>query len=181
MFRPHIVGPVNLNTDCGIQRKQEREVQLINRLNRAWTVRYPNDSDLKARIKSYELAFRMQMAVPEALALKDESEETKRLYRLDNKITEPFGSVCLEARRVSKCGVRFVQVPHGGGQGLDWDAHSNLNSAERRVPAVENRHYVTDIHATVLHQLGLDPKRLVVPGHKWLDIELGTPIQAITA
>ncbi len=235
------------------QEEQEREFKLIDRLNRATAVRYPTDSNLKARIKSYELAFRMQMAVPEALGLKDESEETKRLYGLDNKVTEPFGSICLEARRLSERGIRFVQVLHGGGQGLDWDAHSNLKTNHTglcakvdrpiagllqdlkqrglleetivvwttefgRTPggqgsngrdhhpygftawmaggglkggvvdgatdelgfhAVKDRHYVTDIHATVLHQLGLDPKRLVVPGHKRLDIELGTPIQAI--
>jgi hypothetical protein len=237
------------------QEEQEQEFKLINRLNRSTAVRYPNDSDLRARIKSYELAFRMQMAVPEALGIKDESEETKRLYGLDNKVTEPFGSVCLEARRLSERGVRFVQVLHGGGQGLDWDAHSNLKTNHSglcakvdrpiagllqdlkqrglldetivvwttefgRTPggqgsngrdhhpygftawmaggglkggvvdgatdelgfhAVKDRHYVTDIHATVLHQLGLDPKRLVVPGHKRLDIELGTPIQTIMA
>jgi hypothetical protein len=235
--------------------EQEREFGLINRLNQASAVRYPSDPDVKARIKAYELAFRMQLAVPDALRLKEESEETKRLYGLDNKLTEPFGSTCLAARRLSERGVRFVQVLHGGGQGLDWDAHSNLktNHADLcakvdrpiagllrdlkqrgllqdtvvvwttefgRSPgsqgangrdhhpygfsawmaggglkgglvngatdelgfhAVENRHYVTDIHATVLHQLGLDPKRLVVPGHKRLDIELGTPIREIIA
>ena len=86
---------------------------------------YPADRALAARIKSYELAFRMQMAVPEAISFKEEIEETKQLYGLDKENTKAFGEVCLAARRLSERGVRFVQVYHGGA-GNAWDAHKDL-------------------------------------------------------
>ena len=82
---------------------------------------------LRARIKSYELAFRMQMSVPEALEFKQENEETKRIYGLDSEVTQPFGEICLAARRLSERGVRFVQLYHGGNAGAGkWDAHSKI-------------------------------------------------------
>jgi hypothetical protein len=232
--------------------EQRREFAFLERLNNLTAVEYPADSQLRARIKSYELAFRMQTAVPDVISFKEESEETKRLYGIDNEITKPFGEVCLAARRLSEKGVRFVQVYHGGA-GNAWDSHKDLkkNHGELsskvdkpiagllkdlrqrglldetivvwatefgRTPgaensngrdhhpfgfstwmagggikggiihgctdeigfhAVENRHYVTDIHATILHQLGLDPKKLDVPGRKRLDIDYGTPIKEI--
>src|SRR5689334_15796346 len=79
-------------------------------------IEYPNDPQLRARIKSYELAFGMQTAVPQALDLTGgEAESTRRLYGLDQSTTEPFGKLCLAARRLVERGVRFVQVFHGGG------------------------------------------------------------------
>jgi uncharacterized protein DUF1501 len=236
------------------QEEQRREFDFLSKLNGITAVEYPNDSGLRARIKAYELAFRMQMAVPEAIRFKEESEETQKLYGLDQELTKPFGQVCLAARRLSERGVRFVQVYHGGA-GNAWDSHKDLkkNHGELaskvdkpiagllkdlkqrglldetivvwatefgRTPgaensngrdhhpfgfstwmagggikagvvhgrtdeigfhAVENRHYVTDIHATVLHQLGIDPKRLDVPGRKRLDIDYGKPIREILA
>ena len=234
--------------------EQRREFEFLGKLNGMSAVEYPMDSALRARIKSYELAFRMQMAVPEVISFKDESEETKRLYGLDNETTRPFGETCLAARRLSEKGVRFVQVYHGGA-GNAWDAHKDLKKNHGdlaskvdkpiagllkdlrqrglldetivvwatefgRTPgaensngrdhhpfgfstwmagggikggvihgctdeigfhAVENRHYVTDIHATVLHQLGLEPRKLDVPGRKRLDIDYGKPIREILA
>jgi hypothetical protein len=236
------------------QEEQKREFEFLGKLNRISAVEYPNDRALAARIKSYELAFRMQMAVPEAISFKEESQETKQLYGLDQEITQSFGQVCLAARRLSERGVRFVQVYHGGA-GNAWDAHKDLKKNHSdlatkvdkpiagllkdlkqrglldetivvwatefgRTPgaensngrdhhpfgfsvwmagggikaglvhgatdeigfhAVENRHYVTDIHATVLHQLGIEPKRLDVPGRKRLDIDYGKPIREIIA
>jgi hypothetical protein len=236
--------------------EQAGEFELLGRLNRLSAVRYPDDPALKARIKSYELAFRMQTAVPDVVNLGDESPQMRRLYGLDEDVSRSFGEMCLAARRMVERGVRFVQIFHGsnGGAGA-WDAHSGLrqNHAAQcaqvdrpigglltdlrqrglleetivvwatefgRTPgsqggngrdhhpfgfsawmagggikggvvhgatdelgfhAVENRHYVTDIHATLLHGLGLDPRRLEVPGHKRLEIDFGHVIRDILA
>jgi hypothetical protein len=236
--------------------EQKAEFALLERLNRLSGVEYPEDPALRARIKSYELAFRMQAAVPEVFRFEEESDETRKLYGLDQDKTRAFGMQCLGARRLVERGVRFVQVFHGssGGAG-SWDAHGGLKKghgelclqADRpiagllkdlkqrglldetlvvwatefgRTPggqgsdgrdhhpygfsawlagggvkggiahgatdeigfhAVENRHYVTDIHATVLHQLGIDPRKLEVPGRKRLEIDFGKPIQEILA
>ena len=80
------------------QQEQEGEFEFLKRLNGLSAVEYPGDAALKARIKSYELAFRMQMAVPDAVSFKEENEETKRLYGLDQEVTKPFGETCLAAR-----------------------------------------------------------------------------------
>jgi uncharacterized protein (DUF1501 family) len=93
-------------------------------LNKIASVQYPDDP-MRARIKSYELAFRMQTAVPELMKFSDESPETQKLYGLDQKETEEFGQQCLAARRLVERGVRFVQVFHGSGKNA-WDAHSEL-------------------------------------------------------
>jgi hypothetical protein len=236
--------------------EQAKEFELLGSLNQLSTVAYPNDPVLLARIKSYELAFRMQTAVPEVMRFSEESAAIKKLYGLDQEVTRSFGETCLTARRLVERGVRFVGVFHGGagGAGL-WDAHSGLKKSydnlcvkvdkpvgalltdlhqrglleetlvvwgtefgrtsgaqgadgrdhhpfgfsvwmagggikggvahgatdELGFHAVENRHYVTDVHATVLHQLGLDPRRLEVPGRKRLDIDFGNPIKEILA
>jgi uncharacterized protein (DUF1501 family) len=83
-----------------------------------------HDSDLAARMKSYELAFRMQMSAPEATDISGESDATKKLYGLDNPASADFGGRCLLARRLVERGVRFVQVWSGNGQNAtDWDGH----------------------------------------------------------
>jgi uncharacterized protein (DUF1501 family) len=79
------------------------------------------NSELEARSRSYELAFRMQTAAPEAFDLARETQETKRLYGLDDRDAAEFGSMCLLARRFVERGVRFIQLRSGG-----WDAHGNL-------------------------------------------------------
>ena len=80
--------------------EQAGEFELLGRLNRLAAVEYPDDAALRARIKSYELAFRMQMAVPDVLRFGDETQSTERLYGLDQKETETFGQQCLAARRL---------------------------------------------------------------------------------
>ena len=238
------------------QEEQKAEFDLLGRLNRLSGIQYPHDPALRARIKSYELAYRMQAAVPEVMRLEQETEESRRLYGLDKDVTRPFGQLCLAARRMAERGVRFIQIFHGsnGGAGA-WDAHSNLKNGHTalcsqvdqpiagllkdlkrrgmlddtlvvwasefgRTPgtegvdgrdhhpygfsvclagvgikggmvhgatdelgfhAVENRHYVTDVHATVLHQMGLDSHKLEIPGHKRLEIDYGQPIKEIIA
>jgi hypothetical protein len=83
-----------------------------------------NDSELAARLESYELAFRMQMAAPEATDVSSESDATKKLYGLDDAKASDFGARCLLARRLVERGVRFVQVWNGNGMNADdWDGH----------------------------------------------------------
>ena len=96
-------------------------LRLIDALNREHAARHPGDTDLDARVRSYELAARMQAAAPEAFDLSRESKETHALYGLDDKDTAEFGKLCLLARRLVERGVRVVQLRHGG-----WDAHSDL-------------------------------------------------------
>ena len=236
--------------------EQKAEFDLLGQLNRLSGIEYPDDPVLRARIKSYELAFRMQTAVPELVDFSKETADTHKLYGLDNPTTLAFGQQCLAARRMVEKGVRFVQVYHGsnGGAGA-WDAHSGLKANHTqlcgqvdkpiaglikdlkqrgmlkdtlvvwgsefgRTPgaqggdgrdhhpygfsiwlagggvkagvvhgktdelgfhAVENRHYVTDLHATVLHLLGLDSRKLEVPGRKRLDVDHGNVIKEILA
>ena len=233
--------------------QQLRGLGLTNRLNRLTADAYPGDPVLEARIKSYELAYRMQTAVPDAMDFGGESEETKKLYGLDQKETKAFGEQLLAARRFSERGVRFIQIMHGDGAAGAWDQHSKLRENHSKLAmqvdrpiaglikdlkqrgqledtivvfatefgrtpgsqgtdgrdhhpsgfsiwmagggiqggiahgatdelgfhAVEHPHYVTDVHATILHQLGLDPRRLEVPGHKRLDRDFGHVIRDI--
>ena len=234
--------------------EQAAEFSLIGKLNRLSGIDYPDDPQLRARIKSYELAFGMQTAVPETMGLERETAETQKLYGIDQPGTRSFGRLCMAARRMVERGVRFVQLFHGGGGGGAWDAHGAIKknhtdlSAQVDLPiagllrdlkrrgmlrdtmvvwgtefgrspgaqgdgrdhhpqgfcawlagggikggvthgatdelgfyAVEHPHYVTDIHATVLNQLGLDPRRLEIPGRKRLDIDFGKPIRGIIA
>ena len=211
-----------------------RKLELLRRLNEQHRATREHQSELEARIRSYELAYRMQSAAPEAVDLSRESEATRRLYGFGNRDTEPFGRCCLLARRMVERGVRFVQIYHGAGS--KWDSHSKMEEnhsrqcrqsdlptagllkdlksrglleetlviwggefgrtpmSEARQTAGRNHHidaftmwmagggikpgnivgetdefgfgaidqecHVHDLHATVLHQLGLDHKRL---------------------
>jgi hypothetical protein len=99
----------------------EAQLDLVGALNREHAARHPGDTDLDARVRSFELAFRMQAAAPAAFDLTRETTETMRLYGLDRKETFEFGSMCLTARRLVERGVRVVQLRHGG-----WDAHGDL-------------------------------------------------------
>jgi hypothetical protein len=237
----------------GITTEEQLEnLSLLGKLNALAGVDYPDDKELRARIKSYELAFQMQSSIPETLQLEKESETTRALYGMDRKESRAFGEQCLAARRLVERGVRFIQVFHGGGGGGDWDAHSEIKSNHTKLArqvdqpiaglladlkqrglleetlvvfgtefgrspgaegtgrdhhpqgfcawlagggvkggvthgstdelgfhAVEHRHYVTDIHATVLHRLGLDSHRLEVPGRKRLEMDHGEVIREI--
>ncbi len=247
---PFIRPPANSIT----AEEQTANLGLLGRLNRLAGIDYPDDLQLRARIRSYELAFQMQTSIPETLELEREPEHIRRLYGLDQPGTKSFGEQCLVARRLVERGVRFVQIFHGGGGGGAWDAHSDIKknhtslSDQVDVPvaallkdlkqrgllndtlvvfgtefgrspgaegsgrdhhpqgfsawlagggirggvqhgatdelgfhAVENRHYVTDIHATVLHQLGLNSRRLEIPGRKRLDQDHGSAIHGILA
>src|SRR5262245_476450 len=102
-------------------KEREQQLDLIAGLNRRHQERIGGDSELEARIRSYELAFRMQTAAPEAFDLTRETQATKDVYGIGAQDTTEFGTMCLLARRLVERGVRFVQLRHGG-----WDAHGNL-------------------------------------------------------
>jgi hypothetical protein len=239
--------------------EQRTELEFIQELNGLAAVEYPDDEKLRARIKSYELAYRMQMSVPEALDLASETQETQQLYGLDNPDTEIYGRRLLAARRLAERGVRFT-LAYLSDYG-EWDSHQDLKNLHAkscgridkpvagllkdldrrglwddtlvvfcsefgRTPAlqdgkfapaatgrdhhphgftiwlagagikrgvvhgatdelgfhaVEHPHYVTDIHATVMHLLGLNPRQLDIPGRKRLEIDYGRPIEQILA
>ncbi|KLU04401.1 putative sulfatase [Rhodopirellula islandica] len=238
------------------QEEQAGEFELLRQLNQISSEQFPSDEALRARVRSYELAFRMQTAVPDVVRLEDETALTQREYGLDQPETKVFGRQMLTARRLVEQGVRFVQVYHGsnGGAG-QWDNHKGLKAGHSklckqtdqpigallkdlkqrglldetlvvwatefgRTPgaqssngrdhhpygfsvwmagggvkggmthgatdeigfhAVEDRHYVTDIHATILHQLGLNPHELVVPGRQRLEKDFGHVIHDVLA
>jgi hypothetical protein len=235
--------------------QQTSNLEFTNRLNRLTGDQFPGDPNLDARIKSYELAFRMQTAVPEVLDFQGESAETRQLYGLDEPETKTFGQQLLAARRFSERGVRFIQIMHGEGAAGAWDNHSGLRQGHSKLAkqvdlptagllkdlkqrgllddtivvfatefgrtpgsqgadgrdhhpfgfsvwmaggglkggvvhgatdelgfhAVENPHYVTDLHATINQLLGIDPRQLEVPGYKRLERDFGNAIGDIIA
>ena len=113
---------VNSQTGSVAQRKQ---LDFVAKLNHEHLSLSGPDLALEGRINSFELAYRMQSTMPEAQDLSGESEATKRLYGMDQPITENFGRQCLMARRFLERGVRFVQVTHSDGE-VQWDQHGNL-------------------------------------------------------
>ena len=235
------------------QQEQRVSFDLVHRLNKLAADDYPGDQQLEARIKSYELAYRMQTAVPNVIRFDTETAATKKLYGFDQKETRPFGEQLLAARRFVQQGVRFIQIMHGAGAAGAWDQHSSLKANHSKLAmqvdrpiagliqdlkqrgmldetlvvfatefgrtpgsqnadgrdhhpfgfsiwmagggirggiahgstdeigfhAVENPHYVTDVHATLLHQLGIHSHRLNVPGHKRLEQDYGQVIRSI--
>jgi uncharacterized protein (DUF1501 family) len=106
--------------------RQRTKLDLIRQINQLHAARLPDVSNLEARIESYELAFRMQSAAPEAVDLSSETAETLAMYGLHDKRTESFGKICLLARRMVERGVRFIELFSGTGSG--WDAHSGIES-----------------------------------------------------
>jgi len=115
---------------AGITPRSEADgLALLNRLNREHLAARAGDSRLEARIASYELAARLQLSAPEVLNLSAESAATRRLYGLDDKVTQDSGRNCLLARRLLERGVRFVQVWSGADNGFprrNWDSHEDL-------------------------------------------------------
>jgi hypothetical protein len=214
-------------------KSQRRQLDLLAEMNREHLESVGDNQALEGRLNSFELAYRMQTAMPEIQDLSDEPEWTNSLYGIDDPVTEDFGRQCLMARRFLERGVRFVQVTHSDSE-VQWDQHSNLyqghtkNAAEVDKPiagflsdlksrgllrdtlvvwggefgrtptaqgsngrdhnphgftmwmagggtkpgyaygatddygyyAAENKMHVHDLHATILHLLGLDHERL---------------------
>jgi Protein of unknown function (DUF1501) len=132
VFRPSGAPIVDLRPPQRISPDEQRaRLDLLEKLNRMDLEKDPGNSELAARIESYELAYRMQGCAPEVVDLETETPATRKLYGLDQQVTEPFGRQCLMARRLVERGVRFVQLYHGGlgNQNTDtWDAHENVQS-----------------------------------------------------
>ncbi len=109
---------------------QREQLDLVKRLNEVHRQQHPEESELSARIASFELAFRMQAEAPEAFNINAESQTTKHLYGVDDPVTEIFGKQCLLARRLVERGVRFVQLFHTRSSKASacqlWDQHSGL-------------------------------------------------------
>lgn len=100
---------------------QRKALDALAFLNEEHAAGNSEHADLAARMESYELAYRMQMEVPEVMDLRDESESTREMYGMNDKVTADFGKQCLMARRMVEKGVRFVQIFSGG-----WDSHDYL-------------------------------------------------------
>jgi hypothetical protein len=111
---------------------QRRQLDLVRRLNEVHAATRAEDSRLSARIESFELAYRMQSQAPEAFDLADESPATRKLFGLDDPVTEIFGRQCLMARRLIERGVRMVQVYHTTTSKRSscqlWDQHGSLRA-----------------------------------------------------
>jgi len=160
-FQPTGAPILHLDNPPGVSdRRQQRKLEYIRELNRQhWELRQ-DDAELEARLKSYELAFRMQSHAPEAVDLSEETQETQALYGLDQKETRTFGRNCLLARRLVERGVRFVQLYSGSGS--KWDAHSKIE-ANHSALCRETDKPIAGL-LTDLHRRGLLDETLVVWG-----------------
>ena len=154
----NLYAPADLNDV-----QQRNQLDLVRRLNRRQSAQRPGDTELAARIETFELAYRMQMAAPEALDFNRETAATQRLYGIDNPRCTHFAKQCLMARRLVERGVRFVQIYSGGEENeRSWDGHANIISnhtgfaGETDVPIAA---LLTD-----LEQRGLLEETLVVWG-----------------
>lgn len=122
----------NLHNPGGVsEARQKQKLDFLQQLNQNHYESRSSNSDLEARIRSYELAFRMQAEAPEAIDLDSEPEHIKSLYGLDNKDTQVYGRQCLMARRLVERGVRFIQLYHGAGS--KWDSHSKMEQNHSRL------------------------------------------------
>ena len=127
MVRP--VAPRIFNLDPPRHLKgspQEEQLRLLDRLNREHFKQHPGENDLEARMKSYGLAARMQVAAREAFDISRETDATKKMYGIDQKVTRDYGTRCLIARRLVERGVRFVQILC---HGQVWDHHGSIKTA----------------------------------------------------
>ncbi len=127
LFRSQGTPLLDLATPGGASPAAQREsLDLLNRLNQQHLQDRPGDSELAARIESYELAYRMQTEAAATVDLDREDAKTRQMYGLNDKTTADFGRKCLIARRLVEKGVRFVQLYSGGGHIEDtWDGHNN--------------------------------------------------------
>lgn len=167
VFQPTMLrsGPQpvrNLNLPPGVTMAQRQEtMRLINDLNAASLP--PGDEELSARIRSYELAFRMQTEAPGLFDLTGESPQTLNLYGVGSEPTDDYARRCLLARRLVERGVRFITVVSGGGPAnMQWDAHRDIEDNHTRMAAKVDRPIAALLRD--LKQRGLLDSTLVVWG-----------------
>ncbi|MDX2036460.1 MAG: DUF1501 domain-containing protein [Isosphaeraceae bacterium] len=152
---------LDLEPADGRSAARRRDVlDLVGKLNAEHLATRGDDSELAARIASYELAYRMQSSAPEAVDLGSETEATRRLYGIDREPTRDFGTRCLLARRLVERGVRFVQLYSGDVVG--WDAHDDVEKNHARMCAKTDRPIAALL--TDLRRLGLLDSTLVIWG-----------------
>tara|TARA_A100001037_G_scaffold32757_1_gene25655 strand:- start:49 stop:924 length:876 start_codon:yes stop_codon:yes gene_type:complete len=112
--------------------RQRAQLDFLRQLNEGFSDRLPNEADLTARIESYELAYHMQMAAPEALNIGQEPSHIQSLYGLDQPHCRHFAAQCLTARRLVERGVRYIQIYSGGNENQkSWDGHIDLEGNHR--------------------------------------------------
>lgn len=132
LFRSHGAPILNLNSPKGVTPgTQRRSLDLLAQLNGRHVEQRRGESELAARIESYELAYRMQTGAAEAVNVEAEPRSIRTLYGFDHKPTEYFGRQCLLTRRLLERGVRYVQLYSGGGAD-SWDAHDNCPKNHQR-------------------------------------------------
>jgi hypothetical protein len=141
--------------------QQRAQLDLLKRLNHHHLSKNPAETELAARIESFELAYRMQMAAPEALAVESESESIKELYGLNDKRCAHVARQCLMARRLVERGVRFVQIYSGGMENeRSWDGHKDIEGNHRQFAGETDRPIAALL--TDLKQCGLLDSTLVI-------------------
>jgi hypothetical protein len=127
-LRPKGLPIENLQRPAALNDAAQRaQLDLLARLNRRQMSRSPAENELGARIESFELAYRMQTAAPEAFDLQGEPDHIQRLYGLDQTHCRHFAAQCLMARRLVERGVRFIQIYSGGMENQrSWDGHEDI-------------------------------------------------------
>lgn len=138
-------------------REQREQIDFIQSMNRNMLERAEVDRQLEGIIQSYELAFRMQNAVPQVMDISRESEKTRQMYGLDDDATKDYGTQCLLARRMAEAGVRFIEIGHRG-----WDQHAKIRERLQRNATAVDRPIAALI--TDLKQRGLLDETLLVWG-----------------
>lgn len=134
---------------------QRKNLDFLQRLNAGHAAAHPFHDDLKARMENYELAFRMQVQVPDVLSIAGETRETLAAYGIDQQPTDHFGRRCLLARKLIEKGVRFVQVYAG-----TWDSHDDIAKAHGHLIRTVDRPIAALI--ADLRQRGLLEETLIV-------------------
>ncbi len=137
-FRPGANPILALNPPESIgQDRQRNKIDFIGELNQEYNRDRSDDLELEARVRAYELAFRMQSAAPAAVDIAHETASTRTLYGMDNPVTERFGTNCLLARRLVERGVRFIQLYCGTGS--QWDAHTDIEGNHSKMCAISDK------------------------------------------
>jgi uncharacterized protein DUF1501 len=165
LFRPGPAPVLNLKLPARMTPERQRAtldlLQDMNEFDAAGA-----DTEMAARISSYELAYRMQSSAPEAIDLSKESEATKKLYGLDRRQTAEFGTRCLLARRLVERGVRFVQMYSGGGPvSMQWDAHTDIRGNHEKMCGLTDQPVAALLRD--LKQRGLLDTTLVIWGSEF--------------